>query len=297
MKKISRKEFIARTGAGLAGLGVLSAGKLQDENNGPVKKELGNTGIYVTPLCFGASRTNDEGLIRFAMGRGINFLDTGRSYARGNNERLVGRAVSGKRKDIIIQSKMHLKPDELRHEGKGRQGHREITEILDKRIAESLEALGTDYIDIMLFHSADREDLTYHEAVLEFYDRQKTNGTIRAHGFSSHDFSLGLLRKNNEDRFYDVIMHAFNYKGGFTHSLSNWSTEWDQELLINELDKAAAMGTGIIAMKTCSAGPYSFNHGEEPTYKQAVEWVLGHSFIHSAAVAMSNYEQVKNYIS
>ncbi|MGM0528865.1 MAG: aldo/keto reductase [Bacteroidota bacterium] len=296
MKKISRKEFITRTGAGIVGLGMLSGKSFKNKEEKPVMNELGNTGISVTPLCFGASRTNDEGLIRFAIDHGINFLDTGRSYARGNNERLVGRAVKGRRKDIVIQSKMHLEPDELRYEGKGRKGHDEIKEILGKRIGESLEALDTDYIDIMLFHSADQEYLTYHDAVLEFYDKQKKDGIIRAHGFSSHDYSLGLLKRNNIDKFYDVVMHAFNYKGGFTHSLSGWSARWDQDVLLEELEKAAGIGTGIVAMKTCSAGPYSFNGKDEPSYLQAVEWVLQHPFVHSAAVAMMNYEQARNYI-
>ena len=295
MKKISRKEFITKTGAGIVSLGLVSGRSFKSTEEKPLMNKLGNTGILVTPLCFGASRTNDEGLIRFAIDRGINFLDTGRSYARGNNERLVGRAIKGKRKDIVIQSKMHLEPDELKYEGRGRRGHDEIKEVLEKRIAESLEALDTDYIDIMLFHSADQEYLTYHEAVLEFYDKQKQNGIIKAHGFSSHDYSLGLLKKNNTDNFYDIIMHPFNFKGGFTHSLSGWSARWEQDILLEELEKAASMGTGIVAMKTCSAGPYSSNGKDEPTYRQAVEWVLQHPFVHSAAVAMVNYEQVRNY--
>jgi len=295
MKKISRKEFITKTGAGIASLGLLAGRPIKNEDSGPAMNQLGNTGISVTPLCFGASRTRDEGLIRFAIDRGMNFLDTGRSYARGNNERLVGRAVKGKRQDIVIQSKMHLEPDELQYGGKGRRGYNEIIDILEKRIAESLEALDTDYIDIMLFHSADQEYLTFHEAVLEFYDKQKKEGVIRAHGFSSHDYSLGILKKNNTDKFYDIIMHAFNFKGGFTHSLSGWSADWDQNVLIEELQKASELGTGIVAMKTCSAGPYSINGEDEPSYRQAVEWVLNHDFIHSAAVAMMNYEQVRNY--
>jgi len=297
MKKISRKEFITKTGVGIAGLGLLSGRSFKTQDYKPVMNELGSTGIVVTPLCFGAARTNNEGLIRFAIDRGINFLDTGRSYARGNNEILVGRAVKGRRKDIVIQSKMHLEPDELKYEGKGRKGYNEIKEILEKRIAESLEALDTDYIDIMLFHSANQEYLTFHEAVLEFYDRKKHDGIIRAHGFSSHDYSLGLLKKNNTDKFYDIIMHPFNFKGGFTHSLSGWSAQWDQDVLLEELEKAAGLGTGIVAMKTCSAGPYSPNDNDEPSYRQSVEWVLRHPFVHSAAVAMVNYEQVRNYIS
>jgi len=296
MKKISRKEFITKTGAGIVGLGLLSGRSFEGKEDKPVMNELGNTGIFVSPLCFGAARTNDEGLIRFAIDHGINFLDTGRSYANGNNERLVGRAVKGKRKDIVIQSKMHLEPDELIYQGKGRKGRKEIKEILEKRIAESLEALDTDYIDIMLFHSADQEYLAYHNTVMNFYEKQKRKGIIRAHGFSSHDYTLGLLKKNNTDKFYDIIMHPFNHSGGFIHSLSGWSAQWDQDVLLEELEKAAGMGTGIVAMKTCSAGPYSSNGKDEPTYRQAVEWVLQHPFVHSAAVAMVNYEQVRNYV-
>ena len=296
MKKISRKEFITKTGAGIVSLGLVSGRSFNDRENQILMNELGDTGIRVTELCFGAARTNDEGLIRFAIDQGINFLDTGRSYARGNNERLVGRAVKGKRKDIVIQSKMHLEPDELEYQGKGRKGHNEIKEVLEKRIAESLKALDTDYIDIMLFHSADQEYLTYHDAVLEFYDKQKQKGIIRAHGFSSHDYTLGLLKRNNTDKFYDIIMHPFNFSGGFTHSLSGWSAKWDQDVLIKELGKAAGLGTGIVAMKTCSAGPFGLNEMDEPTYRQAVEWVIRHPFVHSAAVAMANYEQVRNYL-
>lgn len=297
MKKISRKEFITKTGTGIISLGFLSARSFRVKEEKPVMNELGNTGIFVSPLCLGAARINDEGLIRFALDHGINFLDTGRSYANGNNERLVGRAVKGRRKDVVIQSKMHLEQDELIYQGKGRKGHKEIKEILENRIIESLEALDTDYIDIMLLHSADQEYLTYHDAVLNFFKKQKRKGTIRAHGFSSHDFSLGLLKKNNIHKFYDIIMHPFNFKGGFTHSLSGWSAQWDQAVLLEELDKAASSGTGIVAMKTCSAGPYTFNEKDEPTYRQAVEWVLQHSFIHAAAVAMVNYEQVRNYVT
>ena len=210
MRKISRKVFIKKTGAGLAGITILPNITASNPKAPKTLRALGNTGIEVTPLCFGASRTNEEALINYALEKDINFLDTGRSYARGNNERLVGRALKGRRKDVVIQSKMHLEPDELSSNGKGRKGSDEIKDILSRRIEESLEALDTDYIDIMLYHSAEIEELTFHDAVLKFYDDMKTNGTIRAHGFSSHDFELNLVKRNNKDLFYDVIMHPFN---------------------------------------------------------------------------------------
>ena len=296
MKKISRKTFIKTTGAGLAGLTILPGMGVHARASGKTLLPLGSTGIMVTPVCFGASRAKDEALISYALEKDINFLDTGRAYARGNNERLVGRVIKGRRKDIVVQSKMYLKPDELNFRGKGKRGSDEIKEILSRRIEESLEALGTDYIDIMLFHSADNIDLTFHDAVLKFYDNKKSEGVIRAHGFSSHDYELNHLKKNNKDLFYDVIMHPFNFSGGFTHSLSKWAAAWDQELLINLLKEASKKGTGIVAMKSCSAGAYSTASDVTPSFKNAVDWVLEKDYIHSAAVAMSSYNQIDEHM-
>lgn len=295
MKKISRKEFLMKTGAGVAGLTIMPAISNSKDIPTPVMNKLGRTGIDVTPLCFGASRTMDEGLIKYAIDKKINFLDTGRSYARGNNEIIVGKAIASFRKEIVIQSKMHLEPDELTYDGKGKRGANEINDILSGKLEESLKALNTDYIDIMLFHSADNEELTFHDAVLKFYDNAKSSGAIRAHGFSSHDYELNLVKRNNRDLFYDIIMHPFNYKGSFVHSLSNWSAKWDQELLIELLKEAHEKGTGIVAMKSCSAGPLVHDDNDNGSYRKAVDWVLAKEYIDSAAVAMSSYSQVDEH--
>jgi len=295
MKNISRKIFIKKTGAGLAGLTLLPGIGAYAETTGKTLIPLGKTGIQVTPLCFGASRAKDEALINYALEKDINFLDTGRAYARGNNERLVGRVIKDKRKEIVVQSKMYLKADELNYKGKGKRGSDEIKDILSRRIEESLEALDTDYIDIMLYHSAENEILTFHDAVLKFYDNIKSQGIIRAHGFSSHDYDLNLVKRNNKDLFYDVIMHPFNFSGGFTHSLSKWKATWDQELLIKLLKEASSKGTGIVAMKTCSAGTYNPENNGSPGFRNAVDWVLKKEYIDSAAIAMSSYDQVDEH--
>lgn len=284
-----------KTGAGVAGLTIMPAIANSKDIPTPVMNKLGRTGIEVTPLCFGASRTMDEGLIKYAIDKKINFLDTGRSYARGNNEIIVGKAIASVRKQIVIQSKMHLEPDELTYDGKGKRGANEIRDILSRKLEESLKALNTDYIDVMLYHSADNERLTFHDAVLKFYDEVKSAGTIRAHGFSSHDYELNLVKRNNRDMFYDIIMHPFNYKGSFVHSLSNWSAKWDQELLIDLLKEAHDKGTGIVAMKSCSAGPLVPDGNDNGSYRKAVDWVLAKDYIDSAAVAMSNYSQIDEH--
>ena len=296
-KQISRKEFVARTLGGIAGISVISDYLVKEEFVFPELRSIGDTGIMVTPFCFGATRTNEESLIKFAVNKGINFIDTGRVYANGNNERLVGQSVAGIRKKIIIQSKIRLEQNELPARGKGKKGAEEIRAVLSTKLEASLKALNTDYIDIMLYHDALDENLLFHSEVLKFFSEMKKNGVIKACGFSTHNDRINLPERNNSDRFYDTIMVPFNHKGSFVHSLTGKYSEWDQERLISALTKAREKGIGVVAMKTCSGGKYSPSPEIEPSFKEAVNWVLQHDFISSAAIAMANFEQVDEYIN
>jgi uncharacterized protein len=293
---ISRKRFLSAALAGMAGIKLIS----QTRNSGPLgtaaKRNVGKTGIMVTPICFGAPRTNEESLIKYAIDKGIPFIDTGRSYGNGNNEKLVGRAVSGIRKSVVIQSKIRLDPNELPSGGKGRKGSDEIRDVLSLKLEESLKALNSDYIDILLYHDASQEDLLFHDEVLRFYNETKSTGVIKAHGFSTHNDLMNLHERNNKELFYDVIMVPFNHKGSFVHSVTGRFSEWDQERLIAALTEAGKKGIGVIAMKTCSGGKYSSSPGIEPSYSEAVRWVIQHPFISSAAIAMANFEQVNEYL-
>jgi len=296
-KLISRKKFLLSTITGIAGLSLI---------NNPLKsmsipasglRTIGRTGISVTPVCFGAPRTNEESLIKYAIDKGINFIDTGRAYGNGNNERLVGRAVLGRRNKIIIQSKIRLESDELPLKGKGKQGAEEIRHALDSKLQASLKAFGTDYIDILLYHDAADENLLYHSETMKFFSDSKKNGLIKACGFSTHNDNMNLHARNNKENFYDVIMVPFNHKGSFVHSVTGRYSEWDQDTLISILEEANAKGTGIIAMKTCSGGKYSPSPDIVPGYPEGVKWVLQKKYISSAAIAMASFEEVDEHLS
>jgi uncharacterized protein len=296
-KPLSRKKFLRTTIAGIAGMSLIPNSFKAIQASAPVLRTIGNTGIMVTPVCFGASRTNEESLIKYAIGKGINGIDTGRGYANGNNERIVGRAISDIRKNIIIQSKIRLDANELPSRGKGQKGAAEIKEALTSKLNASLKALNTDYIDIMLYHDASEESLLFHNETLKFFSEMKRTGVIKANGFSTHNDRMNLTERNNIERFYDIVMVPFNHKGSFTHSVTGRYSEWDQKKLVSILQEAHEKGIGVIAMKTCSGGKYSSSTGSEPGFKEAVSWVLQHNFISSAAVAMANFEQVDEHAS
>ena len=295
-KLISRKKFLTTSLTGIAGIGIINrlSGASEKVNANP--RKAGRSDILVSSVCFGAPRTNEESLLRYAIGKGISFIDTGRSYSNGNNERLVGRAIQGIRKEVVIQSKIRLESDELPSGGKGRKGAEEIKNVLSAKLEESLKALNTDYIDILLYHDALDEKLLFHDETLKFFADLKQTGVIRASGFSAHNDYLNLSERNNKELIFDMIMVPFNHKGSFVHSVSGRYSEWDQERLIGILEEAHKSGIGVVAMKTCSGGKYSPSPWIEPNFMEAVKWVLQKNYISAAAIAMASFEQVDEHL-
>ena len=284
--------------AGLAGIKLLPQALGQESHTEILgKRSLGKTGILVSPVCFGATRTSEESLIRYVIDKGINFLDTGRAYANGKNEMLVGRAVSGIRNKVVIQSKLRLEKRELPSWGNENKVAGEISSVLQGKLEESLKALNTDYIDVLLYHSASDEELLFHPAVMKFFEGMKSTGVIRAHGFSAHNDSMNLHERNNRELFYDVLMVPFNHKGSLIHSITGEFAEWDQNRLVSVLTEAGKKGIGVVAMKTCSGDKYSPSDTIQASYSEAVRWVISQPFISCAAVAMANFDQVNEHMA
>ena len=297
-KQITRKDFIKKSCKGLTGLfayNILKKGSLNIPNNRGIQSNtcvLGRTGIRVTNIGFGASRTMEPALLLAAIDKGINFIDTGRRYFNGNNEIMVGKAIKGIRKKIILQSKMKILPRQRSHSGKLSDT---IKKIMENSLNASLKALQTDYIDIMLIHGASDLNDINNETVMEFLTKAKKKGCIRAVGFSFHN-EIELLKYANETKFYDIIMLPYNHKGSYIHMNSGRYKEWDQSSIEIELKKAHINNVGVVAMKTCSAGPYSSKKEENPSYLEALKWVINHDYIDTMAVAMSNFSQIKENV-
>jgi len=128
-------------------------------------------------------------------------------------------------------------------------------------------------------------------------EQKKSEKVIGTHGFSTHPDCLHLPEKNNDVNFYDVIMLPFNHKGSYIHSLNKTYSEWDQDRMMSILKKAHSNNIGFIAMKTCSGGPYQPSGADSASFPAAVNWVLGHDFVSSAAVAMSNVDEINEHLS
>ena len=79
-------------------------------------RSLGRTGVKVSPLCLGAmmfgawgnpDHDDSVAIIHAALDAGINFIDTADVYSAGESEEIVGKALAGRRDDVVLATKVH----------------------------------------------------------------------------------------------------------------------------------------------------------------------------------------------
>ncbi|HWC78851.1 MAG TPA: aldo/keto reductase [Pseudonocardiaceae bacterium] len=119
---------------------------------------LGRTGIKVSPYCLGAMMFGAIGnpdhedsirIIHKALDAGINFIDTADGYSRGESEEIVGKALKGRRDDVVLATKVHMAMGEDPNQA-GNARRWIITEV-----ENSLRRLQTDHIDLYQVHRPD----------------------------------------------------------------------------------------------------------------------------------------------
>jgi len=147
---------------------------------------LGGTGIEVSVHClgtmmFGAVGNPDHDdcarIIHTALDQGINFIDTADMYSAGESEEIVGKALKGRRDDVILASKVHFQMGE----GRNRSGN--SRRWILKGVEESLKRLDTDWIDLYQVHRPDES--TDIEETLSVLSDLVHQGRIRAFGCST----------------------------------------------------------------------------------------------------------------
>lgn len=157
-------------------------------------KNLGNTGLKVSPLClgcmtFGVPERGDHPwtlpeaqsrpLIRKAIDLGINFFDTANSYSDGTSEEIVGQALKdySRRDELVIASKVFFPMSSAPN--MGGLSRKAIFTAIDA----SLRRLGTDYLDLYQIHRWDYR--TPIEETLEALNDVVKSGKVRYLGASS----------------------------------------------------------------------------------------------------------------
>jgi len=149
-------------------------------------RALGRTGIKVSCYCLGAMMFGANGnpdhadgirIIHKALDAGINFIDTADMYSRGESEEIVGKALKGRRDDIVLATKAHWPMgNDPNHQGNSRRW-------LTREIEASLRRLQTDHIDLYQIHRPS-PDTDIEETLSALTDLMRA-GKVRAIGSST----------------------------------------------------------------------------------------------------------------
>jgi predicted aldo/keto reductase-like oxidoreductase len=255
-------------------------------------RTLGKTGLKVTSLSFGCMTTSDASVIQHAADLGIVHFDTARLSQNGNNERMVGAALKGRRKQIVLSSKSEAPT-----------GKEALAEL-----ETSLRELGTDYLDIWYLHAkVDPAKVT--DDLLEAQRTAKKQGKIRFAGVSTHfnmDRMLPYLTRLGQT---DVVLTTYNFSMRSVDAKMNTNPDAPKTDMTAAIRQARQAGVGIVVMKALAGGVSRVARGDrlyganqQALSKQlaqpgvpvsAIRWVLRNESVDTTIVCMTDHDQLE----
>ena len=206
------------------------------------RRKLGSQGFEVSQIglgCMGMSEfygRTDEGeaiaTIRRALDLNVTFLDTADIYGPFTNEKLVGRAIAGRRSDVELATKF----GNVRAENGERLGIRGDAEYVREACDASLERLGVDHIDLYYQHRVDRN--TPIEETVGAMAELVEAGKVRRLGLS--EAAPETIRR----------AHAVHPITALQSEYSLWSRDPEDEVL----PTARELGIGFVAYSPLGRG-------------------------------------------
>ncbi|HET9302194.1 MAG TPA: aldo/keto reductase [Propionibacteriaceae bacterium] len=190
-------------------------------------RDLGPTGMQVSPLCLGAMMFGAWGehdhdvsikIIHRALDAGINFIDTADVYSQGESEKIVGKALAGgRRDDVILATKVHGQMDVSSGEQGDPNRRGNSRRWIIREVENSLRRLQTDWIDLYQIHRP--EPGTDVEETLSALTDLQRQGKIRTFGsstFPAHEIveaqwvaeRRGLARFVTEQPPYSILVRG-----------------------------------------------------------------------------------------
>jgi len=149
-------------------------------------RALGRTGMQVSSLCLGTMMFGEWGnpdeeecsrIVHAALDAGITFIDAADIYSGGRSEEILGRALRGRRDDVVLATKFgNPMSDDPNHRGGSRRW-------ITRAVEDSLRRLGTDWIDLYQIHRPDPQ--TDIDETLSALSDLVRAGKVRAIGTST----------------------------------------------------------------------------------------------------------------
>jgi len=191
-------------------------------------RKLGNTGLIVSEIALGSMQfggkmnmgnLGQDGttrMVKQALDLGVNFIDTADVYSLGESETLLGTALKGLRKEIVLATKVRLPMDakNFNHSGATRVN-------IMREIEASLRRLQTDYVDLYQVHGWDSN--TPLEETLRTLDDLVRQGKVRYVGLSNLmswqaatavmlQERMGLEKYVTAQMYYSLVGRSLEYE-------------------------------------------------------------------------------------
>lgn len=237
-------------------------------------RELGLTGISVSRLCFGVLTVGPlqanlpiargAEVIRYALDKGVNFLDTAEYY---KTYPYIRQAIKNYCQDVVIASKSYAY----------------TREMMAASVETARRELDRDMIDIFLLHEQESElTIKGHWEAYEYLLECKQRGIVRAAGISTH--TLAGVRAAVYIPEIDIIHPLYNINGvGII--------DGTVDEMGHAIAQAVVAGKGIYGMKALGGGNLLRD------VDKAFAFVLNNENLHSLAIGMKAIEEVNMNIS
>src|SRR5689334_450176 len=149
-------------------------------------RRMGRSGLKVSEICLGtmtfghgAEQAEANRIVDLALAAGVNFFDTANTYGGGQSEILLGKALNGRRQDVILATKFFNPTGPNPNDSGMSRVH------IMRALEDSLTRLQTDYIDLYYIHHVDTQ--TPLEEMLRALDDLVHQGKVRYIACSNYE--------------------------------------------------------------------------------------------------------------
>jgi aryl-alcohol dehydrogenase-like predicted oxidoreductase len=292
-------------------------------------RKLGNTGLIVSEVALGTMQFGGKmnmgnlgqeettRMVRLALDRGINFIDTADVYSLGESETLVGNALKGVRAEVVLATKVRLPMGE----NLNRSGATRVN--IMREVEDSLHRLQTDYIDLYQIHGWDSN--TPLEETLRTLDDLVRQGKVRYIGLSNFmswqaATAVMLQERLGLEKYVTAQMYYSLVGRGLEHEFQSFAEYHNMGILV-----WSPLAGGFLSGKYSRANPapagtrfaeagafvpfdkelgyrvaealseVAHRHDASPA-RTALSWVLGRPAVSSVIVAARKAEQLEDNI-
>lgn len=280
---MKRRTFFRSGLAGAAGITLLGnramAGNGKNYDGEIIYRTLGKTGLKLPVVSFGVMRSDNSALVKAAHEGGMKLFDTAHGYMNGRNEEMLGGFFSTVPRDSFVVA-TKVKPSGV-DSRTGLPSKDTTAESFLSMFNLSLSRLKLDYVDILYMHSAESVEMVRHKEIVKTMLDLKKQGRVKFIGISTHKNEPLVINTMAEDGIWDVVLTSYNYRQTYLAEMNS------------AIEKAAAAGMGVVAMKTMAGGWLDKERTKPVNVQAALRWVISNPNVHTTIPGITAFDQLE----